>query len=59
MVSQNPAVYNELSVEENIDYFCGLYIENKTQRKQLVNEGSNLQLEEVRKFRPKNYLVDA
>ncbi len=54
VVSQNPAVYNELSVEENIDYFCGLYIENKTQRKQLVNEAIEfVQLEEVRKFRPK------
>ena len=29
VVMQNVAVYNELTVEENIDYFCGLYVRQK------------------------------
>ncbi len=38
VVMQNVAVFNELSVYENIDYFCGLYITNKEERKKLVSE---------------------
>ena len=30
---QNVAVFDELTVYENIDYFCGLYIEDKEKRK--------------------------
>ena len=30
---QNVAVFEELSVYENIDYFCGLYIPEKSKRK--------------------------
>lgn len=38
IVSQNVAVFDELSVYDNIDYFCGLYVTDKEKRKQLVQE---------------------
>ena len=36
VVMQEVAVFHELTVYENIDYFCGLYISDKTERKKLV-----------------------
>lgn len=54
VVFQEVAVFEELTVEENIDYFCGLYIENKEVRKQYIKEAIDLvSLEEFRKFYPK------
>lgn len=54
VVLQNVAVFNELTVYENIDYFCGLYIEDKATRKQYVEEAIQfVGLEEFRKFYPK------
>ena len=38
VVQQNVAVFEELTVQENIDYFCGLYINEKAKRKQYVEE---------------------
>lgn len=38
IVPQELAVFNNLTVKENIDYFCSLYISNKNERKRLVNE---------------------
>ena len=38
IISQNVAVYEELTVYENIDYFCGLYINDKETRKKYVEE---------------------
>ena len=38
VVMQNVAVFEQMSVWENIDYFCGLYVKDKTRRKQLVEE---------------------
>lgn len=38
IVPQELAIFNNLTVKENIDYFCGLYISNKNERKRLVNE---------------------
>lgn len=53
IVPQNVAVFYELSVQENIDYFCGLYVHDKTKRKQLVEEAiSFVALNEFRKFKP-------
>lgn len=53
VVPQNVAVFYELSVYENIDYFCGLYIKDKTERKRLVEEAiSFVNLNDYRKFRP-------
>lgn len=54
VVMQNVAVFDELTVYENIDYFCGLYIKDKTLRKQYVNEAINfVELNDFRKFYPK------
>lgn len=54
VVLQNVAVFDELTVYENIDYFCGLYIKDKETRKQYVEEAIQfVELEEFRKFYPK------
>jgi ABC-2 type transport system ATP-binding protein len=54
IVMQNVAVYEELTVYENIDYFCGLYVRDKEKRKKLVEEAIAFTgLEEFVKFRPK------
>lgn len=54
VVGQNVAVFEELTVQENIDYFCGLYIQDKAMRKQYVEEAIEFSgLEDFRKFYPK------
>lgn len=54
VVFQDVAVFEELTVYENIDYFCGLYIKDKNIRKQYVEEAIELVgIGEFRKFRPK------
>ncbi len=54
VVFQDVAVFDELTVYENINYFCGLYIKNKKQRIQYVDDAIKLTgLEEFKKFRPK------
>lgn len=54
IVLQNVAVFEELTVQENIDYFCGLYIRDKKQRKELVEEAIEFTgLEDFRKMHPK------
>jgi ABC-2 type transport system ATP-binding protein len=54
VVMQNVAVFNELTVVENIDYFCGLYVADKAKRKELVEEAIGFTgLGDFRKFLPK------
>ncbi len=54
VVFQDVAVYDELSVYENIDYFCGLYIQDKNERKKLVERALELvSLNDFVKFKPK------
>lgn len=54
VVPQNVAVFEELTVRENIDYFCALYVTDRTQRKMLVDEAiSFVGLEDYTKFRPR------
>ena len=54
IVMQNVAVFNELTVYENINYFCGLYITDKAKRERLVEEAIEFTgLGEFRKFYPK------
>lgn len=54
IVMQNVAVYNELTVYENIDYFCGLYVQDKTLRKRYVDEAIGfVELGDYTKFYPK------
>lgn len=53
IIPQNVAVFYELNVQENIDYFCGLYVRDKAERKRLVEEAiSFVALDEFRKFKP-------
>lgn len=54
VVMQNVAVFEELSVYENIDYFCGLYIKDAAKRKQYVLDAIEfVGLSDFTKFRPK------
>ena len=54
IVQQNVAVFQELNVYENIDYFCGLYISDKKLRSQYVEDAIKfVGLEAYRKFYPK------
>lgn len=54
VVLQNVAVYDELTVYENVDYFCGLYIKDKKLRKQYVEEALEfVDLTDFKKFYPK------
>ena len=44
----------ELTVQENIDYFCGLHVSDARQRRQLVDEAIDFcGLDKFRKFLPK------
>lgn len=54
VVFQDVAVFEELTVYDNIDYFCGLYIKDKKTRKQYIEEAIDLVgLSEFKKFYPK------
>ena len=54
VVFQDVGVYDELSVYENIDYFCGLYIRDKDQRKAYIQETVDLVgLGDFLKFKPR------
>ncbi len=54
IIMQDVAVFEELTVYENINYFCSLYIKDKAARKQLVEEAIDfVGLDDFRKFYPK------
>ena len=54
VIFQDVAVFDELNVYDNIDYFCGLYIKDKQTRKKYIEEAISLVgLEEFKKFYPK------
>lgn len=54
VVFQEVAVFDELTVYENLDYFCGLYIKDKQTRKQYIEDAIQLVgLEDFKKFYPK------
>lgn len=54
IVLQDVAVFDELTVYENIDYFCGLYVKDKEKKRKLVDEAISFTgLEEYVKMRPK------
>lgn len=54
VVMQNVAVIDTLSVYENVDFFCGLYIKNKKLRKEYVAEALEFTgLSEYKKYKPK------
>lgn len=54
VIFQEVAVFEELTVYDNIDYFCGLYVRDKKMRKKYVEEAIDLVgIEEFKKFYPK------
>ena len=54
VIFQDVAVFDEFRVIENIDYFCGLYIQDKNIRRQYVEDAIRLVgLEGYEKFYPK------
>lgn len=54
VVPQDMAVFDELTVQENIDYFCSLYISDAVRRRECVEEAMEfVGLNDFRKFRPK------
>lgn len=53
IVPQEVSVFENLTVRENIDYFCGLYVEDKDLRKGYVNEAIDfVGLKDYEKFYP-------
>lgn len=54
IIMQNVAVFDELTVYENISYFCSLYVKNHAEVKRLTKEAIEfVSLEEFQSFRPK------
>ena len=54
VVPQNVAVFEELTVRGNIDYFCALYVDDRRRRQELVEEAiAFVGLEDYAKFRPR------
>lgn len=54
VVFQEVAVFEELTVYENIDYFCGLYIENSKIRSEYIEDALKIVgLNDFRTFYPK------
>ena len=54
IIMQNVAVFDELTVYENISYFCSLYIMDKRRIKELTEEAIRfVSLEDYTKFYPK------
>jgi ABC-2 type transport system ATP-binding protein len=54
IVMQNVAVLEELTVRENISYFCGLYVSDRNRCAELVDEAIRfVGLEQYEKFYPK------
>ena len=53
VVPQQVAVFDELIVRENIDYFCSLYVNDRKRRRALVDEAIDfVGLGDFTKFRP-------
>lgn len=53
VVMQNVAVFEELTVYENVDYFCALYVPERDKRRQLVQEAIDfVGLQDFCKFYP-------
>lgn len=54
LVPQEIALYEELTVQENIDAFCGLYVSDKKKRKEMVDQAIDfVGIGDFRKFKPK------
>ncbi len=55
IVPQNITIFDGLTIYENVDFFCALYIKNKAERKKCVEEALvDCDLERVSRMYPKN-----
>lgn len=53
-VSQQIAVFEELTVQENVEYFCGLYVRDRKRCRELTDRAIGfVGLEDFRKFHPR------
>ncbi len=60
VVMQDVAVFDELNVYENIDFFCGMYVKDKEKRRQYVEDAILFAgLENYRKTFPKSSQEDS
>ncbi len=54
IIMQNVAVFDELTVNENISYFCSLYVRDRSEVKRLTREAIEfVSLEDYKNFYPK------
>ena len=54
VVFQDVALFDELTVAQNLEYFCGLYVSDKRERAQMIDAAVKLVgLQDYLKFRPK------
>jgi len=54
VVPQEVAVFDELTVAQNVDAFCALYVKNRAERRRLVEQAiAFVELEKFTKFKPK------
>ena len=54
LVPQEVSLFYDFTVQENIDYFCGLYVTDSAKRKTLVNEAIEfVGLQNYKKYRAK------
>lgn len=54
VIPQDVAVFDELTVYQNIDYFCSLYVQDKSKRMELVEEAIKfVGLDDFKKYLPK------
>ncbi|MGN0286981.1 MAG: ATP-binding cassette domain-containing protein [Atopobiaceae bacterium] len=54
VVPQEVAVFDELTVRENVDSFCALYVRDRRQRRQMVDQAIEfVGLQKFQKFRPR------
>ena len=54
VIFQDIAVFDELTVYDNINYFCGLYVDDKRLREEYINDALKLVgLTDYKKFYPK------
>lgn len=54
VVFQDVAVFDELTVAQNLEYFCGLYVSDRRERAQMIDAAVKLVgLQDYLKFRPK------
>ena len=58
VVPQEVAVFDELTVRENVDSFCALYVRDRARRRELVDAAIDfVGLQKFEGFRPKSFMA--